>query len=63
MSESACGVLKDGSALRMIQSTSNGTGSIEGHTIRRTPEICFGAVCLELLPQAGYEPDGFSRLF
>lgn len=45
MSESACGVLKDGSALRMIQSTSNRTGSIEGHTIRRTPEICFGAIC------------------
>lgn len=50
MSESAYDVLKDGSASRTIQSTSNGTGSLEGHTVSRTLEICFGAVCLELLP-------------
>jgi hypothetical protein len=62
MSGFTCDVPSDGLASTVIQSTSNGQGSIEGHTISRTPEVCFGAVCLELLPWAGYEQGGFLRL-
>ena len=52
MSGSACDVLGDGLASTVIQSPSNSQRSIEGHTISRTPEVCFGAVCLELLNKA-----------
>lgn len=63
MCESACEVPSDELVSIAIQSTSNGPRPIEGHTISRIPEICFGAVCLELLPWAGYEHGGFPRLF
>jgi hypothetical protein len=62
MSGFTCDVPSDGLASTVIQSTSNSQGSIEGHTISRTPEVCFGAVCLELPPWAGYGQGGFLRL-
>jgi len=45
MSGSACGVPGGELASIVIQSTSNSQGSIEGHTISRTQEVCFGAIC------------------